>query len=697
MQTFHSLKRYVLLPVMAVLGLAAVSTNATSAGLLTPVNSQLPALDIQQHHVNVVVEDGYATTTVEQVFSNPHTQDLEAVYSFPLPQQAAVSEFTVWIDGQPVTGEVLKKQKAREVYASEKAAGRDAGLMQQDSFKTFDISVSPVRAMQHTRVRFAYMQTAQVDTGMGRYVYPLEEGGVDEQKLAFWTASEAVRENFSFKFKLRSSYPVDALRLPNHPLAMISQSGPGEWLVDLSSAALSAQQAAGQDGEPVAERAQQPPRQRSQAAFTLDKDLVVYWRHQTGLPASVDLVTYKPDAAQRGSFMLTLTPGDDLQPINEGSDWVFVLDVSGSMRAKYATLVDGVQRALGKMRSTDRFRIILFNDSVRELTSGYTTATPQNIERYAQRLLRVDPGSGTNLYEGLKKGLAGTDADRTSAIVLVTDGVANVGETSQRQFIRLIERKDIRLFTFVMGNSANRPLLDALTRASNGFAVNVSNSDDIVGRILEAVSKVTHEALHGVQLAIQGVRTADLTPTRIGSLYRGQQLIVLGHYWGDGEAEIRLSGRISGQDKVYATRIAFPASSNANPELERLWAFASITDMMAEMEDFGDAADLEQAVTDLALEYGLVTDYTSMLVLRDEARQRLGIEQRNANRLHTEQQAREFRAAQPIVTDRVDAAQPMFSGNRVSHSGGGGGAFSLWFLLVLMVIPGLRFYSGRAL
>ena len=181
---------------VALLFFMTMAGSSYAAGLLTPASGQLPALEIKQHNVDVIIEDGYAITRVEQIFHNPHSQDLEAIYSFPVPEKGAVAEFTVWIDGKPVTGEVLDKKQARQVYESEKAAGRDAGLTEKDQYKTFDISVSPVRAGQDTRIRFVYMQPAHVDTGIGRYVYPLEEGGVDEQKLSFWTANKKVKEKF---------------------------------------------------------------------------------------------------------------------------------------------------------------------------------------------------------------------------------------------------------------------------------------------------------------------------------------------------------------------------------------------------------------------------------------------------------------------------------------------------------------------
>jgi Ca-activated chloride channel family protein len=304
------------------------------------------------------------------------------------------------------------------------------------------------------------------------------------------------------------------------------------------------------------------------------------------------------------------------------------------------------------------------------------------VTHYSQALAGISPGNSTNLYAGLHQGIKSLEADRTSALVLVTDGVANVGETRQRRFIELIKKKDVRLFTFVLGNSANRPLLEALTRASGGFAVNISNSDDIVGQLLAATSKVTHEALHGVKIRIKGIKTADLTPGQVGSLYRGQQLVVFGHYWGDGMADVRLTGRISGEDKTYQTRFAFPAVATDNPEIERLWAYARVEEALQEIDDFGEDADLKQAIVDLGVEYGLVTDYTAMVVVRDEVFDAHGIKRSNQVRLGIEAAARQQRARRPAVSRRVDSQQTMYSSSRASHSGSG--ALDAWTLLLLL-------------
>ncbi len=651
--------------------------TAQAAGLLTPSDGSLPPLEIRDHQVEVLIQDGYAVTRVEQVFHNPNDRDLEAIYSFPVPEHGTVAEFTVWIDGSPVTGEVLEKARAEQVYKREKAAGRDAGLTVKDAYRTFDLRISPVRAGQDTRTRFVYMQPLTIDHGVGRYVYPLEEGGVDERKLSFWTANEQVTGRFDLAVKLRSAYPVEAVRVPHQGSATIHQIDARQWDVALSNGAPAT---AATEGEA-------PAMHQPGGIIGLDKDILVYWRLAQDLPGGVELVTYKPDAKGRGTFQLTLTPGDDLAPIEEGVDWSFVLDISGSMKGKYATLAEGVKQALSRLRLDDRFRIILFNDGAREFTNGYLKVTPRTVDLWADKVASVRPHGSTNLYAGLEMALDRLDADRPSGIALVTDGVANVGETRQRNFLRLLGQTDVRLFTFTMGNSANRPLLEALTLASNGFAVSVSNSDDIVGKIMSATSKLTHRALHGLDLKIDGVKTADLTPAKPGSLYRGQQLSLFGHYWGGGEARLVLNGRISGEDKRYETSFRFPEQSDLNPELERLWAYDRIRELSREIDNFGEDADLRKGIVDLGIEYGLVTDHTAMLVVGEEVLRELGIEPRNAKRAATERDARARRVLQPTRNRRVDRAQPMFSGNRATHSAGGGsGALSPIEVLLMLVL-----------
>jgi len=665
-------------------------SQANASGLLTAKGSRTE-LQIQDHTVNVTIEDGYAITSVENTFFNPSASNLEAVYEFPVPKNGSVAEFTVWIDGKPIIGEVVEKERAKQLYETEKAAGRDAGLTEKKSFFRFESSVSPVRPQQTTRTRLVYMQPADVEGGIGRYVYPLEEGGTDQAKVDFWQTNSNVSGKFSFDLTLRSGFPVDAVRSPAHAHATISNSDNNNWKVAINQTgnATSAPIVSESESSEVEadQRIAEFETRSSTSSNALNQDVVVYWRLQQDLPGAIELVAHREPGDRRGTFMLTVTPGVDLQPITEGRDWVFVLDRSGSMSGKYQTLMDATGQALSKLGNTDRFRVLLFDDRVEELSTGWMTASEVSVDQITRALNNSSPRGGTDLYKGLYTAIKKLDNDRTSSIVLITDGVANVGKTEKQDFLDLMNKQDVRLFTSIMGNGANRPMLESMAKASKGFATSVSNSDDIMGVMLGAVEKVKYQAMHDVNLNIKGLKTSDLVSSKASTLYRGQQMVIFGHYYGDGQALAVLDAKISGESKQYKTKFAFPKVATNNPEVERLWAYAKIQQLKDKSSYLGtNLEDYSSAITSTAIEYGLVTDFTSMIVMTDEQFEANGIKRNNRKRRESEQNAQSQRAVSPVKQRQVDQNTPAFSNNRSNYSGGGGGG-AVSPLTLIMFLP----------
>jgi Ca-activated chloride channel family protein len=403
----------------------------------------------------------------------------------------------------------------------------------------------------------------------------------------------------------------------------------------------------------------------------LDRDLVFYYRLRDGLPGRVEVVAFRDDPGKPGTFMMVVTPGLDLQPITSGADYVFVLDLSGSMAGKLQTLAHGVSQALGDLSSDDRFRIVTFDARADELTRGWVVATQGNVEHYAQAVAGLRSGGSTNLFAGLERALSDLDDDRATSVILVTDAVTNTGVVDPKRFHELLKQYDVRLFGFLIGNSSNWPLMRLISDASGGFYASVSNADDIIGQIMLAKSKITHEALHDAEFEIQGVDTFDTTGAAVGKIYRGQQLVLFGRYARDGRATVRLDARLTGQDKTYTTSFEFPELDADNPELERLWALSRIE----EIETLGhtgllDPAESGTAIRDLGVAYQLVTDETSMVVLSDSAFERHGVERRNRERTAREHAAQARRQAQPVRNHRVDTRDPMFQLPTPSIGGG---------------------------
>lgn len=620
--------------------------GARAAGTLTPTGSPYAPIEIREHHVDVVINNGFARTEVQQTFFNPNSDDLEGIYAFPVPKSASLSEVTVLIGELEIEGEVVERDRARAIYESERDRGRDAGLASKQAFDTFEFRVSPIRAGAETRVRFAYYQPLEIDTGIGRYAYPLEDGGVDELAKQFWLTHDVVRGPFSIDVELKSAWPVTDVRAPGFEGdAVVTPLGEGHYRL----------------------RVERP-------TARLDRDFVLYYRLQDGLPGRVEVIPFRDDERRPGTFMAVVTPGLDLQPITGGSDYAFVLDVSGSMSGKLLQATRAIGEALRALGPDDRFRLVTFEAEASELTGGWVQADPTAVEEWAHLVEQLHAGGGTNMFAGLRLGLDDLDDDRATALVLMTDAVTNQGVVDPARFHELMSRYDVRVFGFLIGNNANWPLMRIVADASGGFYAPVSSADDVIGQLLLARSKITHEALHDAELTVRGAKTFDTTGEVVGKVYRGQQLVLFGRYAEPGPATLRLEARLTGADRVYETDFDLPAIDTDHPELERLWAMSRIEEL-ERLADLGllPPAESDDAVLDLGLAYQLVTDQTSMLVLADDAFARHGIDRHNRDRVARERAARARRSAQPVRDHRVDRRRPTFEGDAPGI--GGGGAF----------------------
>ncbi len=630
---------------LGVLTLLWDGPDACAAGLLTPAGSADRPLEIRDHDVRVVIDNGFAMTQVQQTFFNPNEGVIEAMYAFPVPRGASLSEFTVWAGEVEMQGEVLPADEAQRIYEEEREQGNDAGHARKNSFYTFEFRVARIPPQTEVRTRFVYYQPLEIDTGVGRYLYPLEDGGTDDAGASFWTCNSRVERHFSLDIELKSAAPLAEVRVPGfEAAATVERLGEGHFHV----------------------------RAESQGA-DLTRDFILYYRLQEGLPGRLDVVPYRANGEGPGTFMMVVTPGIDLAPLDAGADYVFVLDVSGSMEGKLASLANGVSRAVQDLRPQDRFRVVTFSDRAVEIV-GWRQATPENVREGIERIGALGVQGGTNLYAGLQIGLRDLDADRATSLVLVTDAVANVGEVKPSRFEELLRIHDVRIFGFLMGNSANWPLMRTICDVSGGFYASVSNADDILGQLILAKEKVTHECLHDARLEIDGVKTFDLTTEAFRRVYHGQQLVLFGRYKEGGRARMTLRTRQTGEDRTYTTTFDLPDLDTDAPEVERLWAMAKIEGIeMQEMRGKIDAGEAHDAIRDLGTGYQIVTDYTSMVVLTDERHEAHGIERRNRDRSAREHQAQQVRSAQAPRDTRADRQQPMFNNTPAHHVGGGGG------------------------
>ncbi|MBU1910000.1 MAG: VWA domain-containing protein [Verrucomicrobia bacterium] len=320
-----------------------------------------------------------------------------------------------------------------------------------------------------------------------------------------------------------------------------------------------------------------------------------------------------------GTFMLMFQP--PIQPVLDGitpKEMVFVLDCSGSMSGEPLALVKkAIRHALNNLNPDDTFQIIRFSDSSASFAKEPLKATKENVRRGLSYLNGLNSQGGTEMIEGIKAALDFPHRDHRLRIVcFMTDGY--IGNEKQiLDAIRTRLGEDTRLFSFGVGSSVNRYLLERMAEVGRGEVKYVLLNEKPEDTVKKFYERIRNPVLTHIRVDWAGLDVEDLFPARIPDLFMGQPIFVLGRYTRPGAATIRVHGKINGQPVSYELPVELPESGADNSAVASLWARARIRELSAELYG-GRDEDVVREITDLALKYRLMSEYTSFVAVEDK-------------------------------------------------------------------------------
>lgn len=593
----------------AIIGAATIcpTESAKASGLLIADGGFGGVLEIKEHDVSVTINNGIAVTEVHQVFRNTEQRIVEALYTFPVPNGASVSNFSMIINGQEMTGEVVEKKRARQIYESYKVTKRDPGLLEQVDFKTFELRVFPIAPGAEQDIKVTYCQQLDFDHDNATYVYPLAT-------TTRTNIDQTTKSRFSFTLDVKSEIPLVGVNSPSHGEDFVISRHTENY----SRASLEVK-----EGD-------------------LSKDVVVHLdteRPRTG----IDLISSKQNG-EDGYFMLTLTAGKELEEYGAGMDYVFVVDISGSMAndgklALSRRIVDSFVASLG---ADDRFDVMTFNTMPQMQFSKLSEANPDTKKLTSEFLESQRAKGGTVLRPAIMTAYKYKADDRPLNVVVLSDGMTETKE--QSELLGLIKEApaSTRVFCIGLGNEVNRPMLKQLAEGAGGLAAFVSQQDDFARQSQAFRRKLMRPVATNVSLKINGLETYDLTPRVLPDLFYGSPLRIYGRYKGAGLATVELKAEIMGQSIHQNFDVSLPDNNNNNPEIERMWAYNRVQELGNDMRLSGQKDSTVEQIVNLCEGYSIVSEYASFIVLENDAEyKRWAIERRNATRVKRDGVARE--------------------------------------------------------
>lgn len=570
------------------LSMAAVfaASTALAQGMLIPTDQSMGPLGIKYQRVSAEIVDGTAVTKVEQVFVNSAPRQLEAHFVFPLPKGAALQDFYLWINGKKTKGEVLEKQKATEIYEGIVRRLQDPGLLEYIDTDAFRARVFPVPANGEQKIELTFSQVLDFQSGIYQYNYPLGASSRGAPPLS-------VRQDFVFSAHITSKTPIRSVYSPTHKMGVNKKS----------------------DADAVAGLELGP-------GTDISKDLQLFYT-VSDKAIGFSFLPYRPNAEEPGFFMALLSPKTELKPDEVmPKRLTFVMDTSGSMMGERIKLArDSMKYGVQRLNAKDEFNVVRFSTDVEALFEKPQVASEANVKKALEFIGSFEAIGGTAIDEGLQRALK--DAEGRGAmqhiVLFVTDGHPTVGVTEEPEIAGRAKsgNKGSRVFTFGVGEDLNARLLDRIAEDGRGTSDFARDGKDFEVRVSGLFDKVANPVLADLSLDLAAFGAYDVYPKKLPDLFKGTQLVVTGRYRTPKDGTVVLSGSMNGKKQVYEYRADAAKEAKAYEFVPRLWAIRKVGYLLDEIRLHGEKPELKDEIVMLGKKYGIVTPYTSYLVVED--------------------------------------------------------------------------------
>lgn len=545
-----------------------------------PEEPPLPPLSIKYQYVNIEINNQVAKTDIDQVFMNEHSRDIEGTYIFPLPEEASISEFAIFTDGKKIVGEILDKSQARKIYEDIVRQMKDPGLLEYVGRNMFKASIYPIPARGEKRIQLTYSQILKLDAGLVHYFYPLDTERFSSHKL----------ESVVINVKITSKIPIKNVYSSTHEIKITKKD---DYTVLVSY-----------------EKSNVKPNKNFELYYTVSEEEI-----------GLNLLTHK-ERREDGFFMVLVSPKQEVKEAIK-KDMAFVVDTSGSMAGeKINQAKEALKFCINSLNKDDRFNLISFNTEILKFRPELVDNTPQNNQEALKFIDKMEASGGTNINDALLSALALASTSTTPyMLVFLTDGLPTVGEQDIKKIVNNVNeanQQKSRIFVFGVGDDVNTHLLDKISSLNKGVSEYVRPNEDLEVKVSNFYTKISQPVLADLKLDFGKIEVKDIYPKVLPDLFKGSALIILGRYITSGTTTIDLIGHLEKEKHIHHYEGVFTVENSANDFLPRLWATRKIGYLLDEIRLQGENKELIDEIKRLSKKYGIMTPYTSFLVLEDE-------------------------------------------------------------------------------
>ncbi|MDX2255729.1 MAG: VIT domain-containing protein [Pseudanabaenaceae cyanobacterium bins.39] len=549
-----------------------------------------------------------ARVEVTQTFQNPYDKPLEAIYVFPLPDQAAVDDMEIQIGDRIIKGDIKKREEAKEIYERARQEGRTAGLLEQERDNIFTQSLANIKPGEQIKVTIRYTESLKFSKGDYEFVFPMVvgpryiPGNAIDTKGNTMQVPDASRINppvlkpsmrsgndIKVSLEIEAGLPIRNLYSTSHRLDVRNN---GE--------AIAVQLASG-DNIP-------------------NKDLIVRYQVSGDRTQPTILTTNTEQGSHFATYVIPAVSyrRDEIVP----KDVVFLMDTSGSQSGDpIAKSQELMRRFINGLNPNDTFTIIDFASTTRQLSSVPLANTPANRQKALNYINQIDANGGTELMNGINAVMKfpAVKDGRLRSVVLITDGYIG----NDQQIIAEVQKKlkpGNRLYSFGVGSSVNRYILERLAEVGRGTSQVVRQDEPTQAVAEKFFREINNPVLTNIQVQWQGDGAApEIYPQQLPDLFAEQPLVLFGKKGDRASGKLKITGVAAGGERFEQVLDVNFEQNSGNLGIAQLWGRAKIKSLMNQMFG-GEVKSLVDAVTQTALSYRLLSQYTAFVAVSEEVR-----------------------------------------------------------------------------
>jgi Flp pilus assembly protein TadD len=565
-------------------------SSEAMGSLLANVDGRNVSLTIGYHKVTVDIRDQIARTVIEESFVNHTGTVLEGVFYFPLPQDASISGFGMWIGNRLVHGEIVEKERAREIYETILREKRDPGLLEWTGGNIFKARVYPINAEK--RIKITYTQ-----------VLP------------------KIGNKYNYNYSLQS----EMLKL--HPLKKLEITvnvNSKEPLASVTSASHMCRTDITQNSAKIEFEAEEyTPKRDFEVSITTrsqDKQAIVIPHRR----------------ADNGYFMLLINAPSSKQKITRDllverkpMKFIVMADTSGSVNGtQRKSQLAFIESLLSSLGNNDVFNLMTFDVEPKWISD---TMLKNTAKSRAQALKFVDkrhPLGWTDLDKAFRSVFDRVEKD--TVVIFVGDGIITTGAVDPQAFCKRLKELypgNGSFHAVAPGSTYESSVLKTIASFGGSWRA-IGGGTDPARAAYELLKQATTLAIRDLKIRFEGLDVAAVYPGELPNLPTGTQQIVIGRYnpaAGNTKGKVAITGKLNGKPVSYSADIILENAEKGNSFIPRLWARKHLNFLLAQ----GRTTQIKNQIITLSEDYQIITPYTSFLVLEsEEDRERFAVKKR---------------------------------------------------------------------